>query len=145
MKIKKGFTLMELIVTITIVVVLSVISVPVYRGHVDKAKFAEAYALFASIRDAQLRYYSEYRTFLHNRQTCTGVQYGYTDNETVLGIDARVNNYFTLFSPGMGGNTVQFSAYLQKPYSLYKNDAVRYSKLCMTYNLTTGRTIFETN
>ena len=56
---KKGFTLVELVITIAIVIILSVISVPIYRGYVDKAKWSEAYALLGMIYSAQKNYYSE--------------------------------------------------------------------------------------
>ncbi len=44
-----GFTLVELVIVIAIVIILSVISVPIYRGYVDKAKYAEGYALLGNI------------------------------------------------------------------------------------------------
>ena len=102
-----GFTLVELVIVIAIVIILSVISVPIYRGYVDKAKWAEAYALVGTIASAQKAYYAEYGNFLRLQQTsATSSSEWYTCNETVLGIDARSNKYFTSFraGPGMGAD-----------------------------------------
>ncbi len=41
----KGFTLIEVVVVMVIVALLSIISVPLYKGHVRKARFAEGYTL----------------------------------------------------------------------------------------------------
>ena len=96
---KKGFTLVELVITIAIVIILSVISVPIYRGYIDKAKFSEAYALLGVILSAQKTYYSEYGYFLKYQQTS-----GYTNYEPVLSIDARGNKYFTRFLVSRNGD-----------------------------------------
>ncbi|MBQ3833988.1 MAG: type II secretion system protein [Elusimicrobia bacterium] len=87
-----GFTLTELIVVISLVVILSLISVPVFNSNKDKAKMTEAYVLLAAIRDAQKRYYSDYGTFYrptsYNPRECIN---------DVLGINATSNKYFTRF------------------------------------------------
>ncbi|MBQ3835042.1 MAG: prepilin-type N-terminal cleavage/methylation domain-containing protein, partial [Elusimicrobia bacterium] len=78
----KGFSLVELIITIMIIIILSLISGPIYKSYALKAKEAEGYALLGAIRSAQDNYYRTYRTFYHT--------YGaYTCNNEVLGIDAR--------------------------------------------------------
>ena len=38
---KKGFTLVEFITVIVIVVILSVIAIPVYRNYIEKTKTAQ--------------------------------------------------------------------------------------------------------
>ena len=90
-----GFTLVELVITIAIVIILSVISVPIYRGYVDKAKLAEGYALLGAILSAQKAYYSEYGNFY--KSTVEGTSY-----EPALGVDVRGNKYFTSFWAGWG-------------------------------------------
>ena len=64
-----GFTLVELVITIAIVIILSVVSVPLYRGYVDKAKLSEGYALLGQILSAQKAYFSEYGNFLDDWQS----------------------------------------------------------------------------
>ena len=49
---KKGFTLIELIFTIVIISVLSVVLVQKYGGIINEAKFAQAKATISSVRSA---------------------------------------------------------------------------------------------
>ena len=98
---RTGFTLVELVIVIAIVIILSVISVPIYRGYVDKAKLAEGYALLGQVLSAQKAYCSEYGYFYKSTYT-HGPSIGYYDAfcksyDTVLGIDARGNKYFSTF------------------------------------------------
>ncbi len=133
----KGFTLVELVITIAIVIILSVISVPIYRGYVNKAIMSEGYALLGQILSAQKAYFSEYGNFLRE-QEMSGV---WTCNETVLGIDARGNKYFTWMQPGdPGDEKFYFQAYIPKPEEAISNE---FKYLSMWYNITTGVTIRE--
>ncbi len=109
---QSGFTLVELVIVIAIVIILSVISVPIYRGYVDKSKMAEGYALLGSILSAQKAYYSEYGNFLRRQESSAKSSSGYeTPYETVLGIDARGNKYFSLFVVGYNGSDGQEKKY----------------------------------
>ncbi len=136
---RSGFTLVELVITIAIVIILSVISVPIYRGYVDKAKMSEAYALLGTILSAQKAYYSEYGYFLNDDHSCSGNSgnYKFTSNETVLGIDARGNKYFTWFNINCGYDNDElkyaFNAALMKPNEL-KVGSEKY--LILYYNIT---------
>ena len=131
-----GFTLVELVITIAIVIILSVISVPIYRGYVDKAKWSEAYALFGTIMQAQKAYYSEYGTFLD-------VSHGGTGSfslHPVFGIDARGNKYFSRFNIDNGVNpTKGFNAviYLPEEFKTKSTD-----NMWLKYSVTRGATIF---
>ncbi len=136
MKNLKGFTLVELVITIAIVIILSVISVPIYRGYVDKSKMAEGYSLLGIILSAEKAYYSEYGTFLHDEATSTG-NGKISSTEWVLGIDARGNKYFTSFIVG--------SAYDGIPYKFlaiaYPAEEIKdCAGLALTYDVTSGAT-----
>ena len=105
----KGFTLVELVIVIAIVIVLSVVSVPIYRSYTTKAKMAEGYALLGVIMSAQKAYFSEYGNFYYAGRDFTGVS-------TVLGIDATANKYFTLFNPSTHAvPATGFRAWVRKP------------------------------
>ena len=101
---KKGFTFMELVITMIIVITLSLISWPIYRGHVSKeySVLAEGYALLGAIKDAEIAYYNEYGNFLHQKDSYGNDCYSNTGLSTfcdpVLGINAINNRYFTLFN-----------------------------------------------
>ncbi|MBQ3834701.1 MAG: prepilin-type N-terminal cleavage/methylation domain-containing protein [Elusimicrobia bacterium] len=121
MKKQKGFSLIELVITIMIIIILSLISGPIYRSYSLKAKEAEGYALMGTLRSAQENYYRQYRQFYYNSSlTC---------NNEVLGIDARHNKYFTSFKINyLGSNTYSFYAYIKG------NKGVK--NFYMDYNLT---------
>jgi general secretion pathway protein G len=55
----RGFTLVELMFAIAIIAVLSAIAVPVYNGHIDKAKNTTAISEIYSIQVCIERYYTE--------------------------------------------------------------------------------------
>lgn len=100
---EKGFTLVELVITLIVIIILMSVSIPLYRSNTDNFKLAEGYALLATIRSAQERYYSEYGCFLISACGSGGSgrdgdsnPYA-TCNEEVLGVNARMNKYFSLF------------------------------------------------
>jgi prepilin-type N-terminal cleavage/methylation domain-containing protein len=59
MRIRKGFTLIELMVVILIVGILAAVAVPIMRGRIDSAKWSEANASAGSIRTAVRAYIAE--------------------------------------------------------------------------------------
>ena len=132
-----GFTLVELVITIAIVIILSVISVPIYRGYVDKAKWSEAYALLGTILSAQKNYYSEYGYF-YNNPTNNGNR-NWTGYDSVLNIDIRGNKYFTNFVSWNNGNEGYYFILL-KPTELISNNK---SEFVLYYGLTSGSYFYE--
>ncbi len=133
MKRLKGFTLVELVITIAIVIILSVISVPIYRGYVDKAKMAEVYALAGTILSAQKNYYSEYGYFYF-----LGPNYYWTSNNIDLGIDIRGNKYFTSFfttAHNLDMAKYKFYSYIMKPTEIQEPGKRVFG---FNYNITEG-------
>ena len=130
-----GFTLVELVIVIAIVIILSVISVPIYRGYVDKSKMAEGYALLGQILSAQKTYYSEYGNFYGGKKNTGDWYSGKTSYDTGLGIDARSNKYFTVFyashtyNPKIGFIS---AAIIPEDLRKYGNK----SELALVYNIT---------
>jgi len=92
---KKGFTLVELVIVIVIVGILSVISVPIYRGYVEKAMMTEGQVLLGAIAKAELAYHVEHGYFFS-----TG---GRTSYSSELDIDTSGNKYFYSFYAQSGG------------------------------------------
>ena len=115
-KTKKGFTLVELVIVIVIVGILSVISVPIYRGYVEKAMMTEGKVLIGAIAKAELAYHVEHGYFLN-----TG---GWTSYSSELDIDTNANKYFYEFyaqsgSYGGVGANANFSAAINKSATDY--------------------------
>ena len=146
MKKLKGFTLVELVITIAIVIILSVVSVPIYRGYTDKAKMSEGYALLGLIITAQKSYFSEYGNFLDDTNTSGGWAKA-TCKEDVLGIDARGNKYFTAFyidtlnTDGIKYGLYSFRAGVVKPENLRNIEGK--SMLYLYYDITSGATFSD--
>ncbi len=140
-----GFTLVELVIVIAIVIILSVISVPIYRGYVEKSKISEVYALFGTILSAQKAYYSQYGNFLNNAHSSYGG--GFTNHETVLGIDGRGNKYFRSFQAAASNTArpdIYFASQVRKPAEL-KVDPTRDEQFVLQYNITLGARILDSN
>ena len=55
-----GFTMVELVVTMVIISILSIISVPSYRGYVLRARAQEGVALVGSVAKLERAYYAEF-------------------------------------------------------------------------------------
>ena len=141
MKIKKGFTLVEMVITIALITILSVISVPLYKDHSKNAKLAEGYALLSAIRDAQVVYYSQYGNFLVYGHSSSKTSQ-FTCNEEVLGIDARANKYYTTFCVNYCGYTSGGSSpYLTTNAKFYFGAIV--SGLMLQYNISLGQKVVD--
>ena len=59
MKNQRGFTLVELMITIVIVGVLATVAIPLYQANVKRAKASESDATMGSIRTALRVHYAE--------------------------------------------------------------------------------------
>src|SRR5437667_4613690 len=60
----RGFTLVELMITVAILVVLSVVAGGAYRRYLDNAKKSEVLSLFAEIRTKEEAYRAEFSSYL---------------------------------------------------------------------------------
>ncbi|MBQ3835413.1 MAG: hypothetical protein II816_07880 [Elusimicrobia bacterium] len=120
--------MIEVVVTIAIIIVLSVISGPIYNSYATKAKQAEGYALLGTILSAEKAYYQKYDMFYYTTISTTC-------NNELLGIDARPNKYYTAFG---GGSAVAESGKVVAIRFWASSSKVK--GLNMIYNLTTGVT-----
>lgn len=87
MNVRKGFTLVELMVVILIVGILAAVAIPLMQGRIDKAKWSEACAAAGTIRTAVRAYAAE--TSISNASTvCTGNTCDDSDVQEALGFSS---------------------------------------------------------
>lgn len=58
-RINKGFTLIELMITVGIISIIATIAIPAYNGYIKTAKMTEAHNNLAALRLAQEEYFLE--------------------------------------------------------------------------------------
>jgi len=63
---KKGFTLLELLIVIIIVGVLATLALPNFLRGVERARWAEAKSILGALRGAQIRYKAQHEVFSIN-------------------------------------------------------------------------------
>lgn len=67
---KKGFTLVELIVTVSIIAILAAIAIPAYVGQQKRATRSEAYSNLSALRLLEEQYYAENGAYTVSLGTC---------------------------------------------------------------------------
>jgi len=63
MKTNRGFTLIELMVTVAIVAILAAVALPSYSDYVTRGKLTEATSTLADLRVKLEQYYQDQRTY----------------------------------------------------------------------------------
>jgi prepilin-type N-terminal cleavage/methylation domain-containing protein len=89
---RRGFTLVEMMVTVVIVGILASASVPMYTGQTKRAKMTEAMAGLGAIRTEQRVFFSEHGTYMP--VVSPNIANEPTAANPGLGLDFRNNAYF---------------------------------------------------
>jgi prepilin-type N-terminal cleavage/methylation domain-containing protein len=111
---RAGFTLIELMVVVAIVVFLTMLAVPNFSAFLAKAKRTEAYANLHAIYAAQKAYWAEHGTYA---LALAGPQGAGWQPEGYKGGGEKENFYYTYGVPGAEG-VHYFTGKLKTPASL---------------------------
>src|SRR5688572_3788128 len=101
----KGFTLVEVMVTVTIVAILASIALPAYSDYVLRSKFAEASGNLADLRVKMEQYYMDNRRY---STVAGGGTCGIPGNNTPTVGEARYFTYECLPSAPNAAGDQQF-------------------------------------
>jgi len=99
---QRGFTLIEVMVTVAIIAILAAIAVPNYRDYVTRGKLVEASAGLSDARVKMEQYFQDNRTYPGG---CTTSSPPPTGSVTVMTL-----KYFTLTCANMSANTYTVTA-----------------------------------
>jgi prepilin-type N-terminal cleavage/methylation domain-containing protein len=99
----RGFTLIELMVTVAVIAILAAVALPSYNGYVQRGKITEATSSLSDLRLRAEKFFADNRTYQNAGATDVGF------NETIAG--ARYFTYncasgaataFTCTATGLG-------------------------------------------
>lgn len=74
MKIKNGFSLIELMIVIAILGIVAAVAIPSYQGYISGARLTEAQNNIAAIKLAEEEYFLENNTYFFTSATGTNAQ-----------------------------------------------------------------------
>lgn len=102
---KKGFTLMELMITVCIVGILAAITIPSYTAHMQRGRMAQAYADIQAVALAEEKCFSEtnkYITSWSNLGTSYGIKFAQSTPYYVITIrlptSVPANSQFVIYA-----------------------------------------------
>ena len=66
MRFSKGFTLIEIMITVVIIAVIAAIAIPNYTDYITRSKFTEAHGMLADLRVKMEQFYMDNRRYSTN-------------------------------------------------------------------------------
>ncbi|MCC7460743.1 MAG: prepilin-type N-terminal cleavage/methylation domain-containing protein [Proteobacteria bacterium] len=106
-RIKSGFTLIELMTVLIIVIMLASVAFPIYQEYITRAQMAETEVIFGSMENSQRAYYYANGTFLSTPPNPSIVPGMNSLGE--LGVFGASTAWTTLVMPVGAGSEVAFS------------------------------------
>jgi len=97
----RGFTLIELMIVVTVVAIISAFAVPSYLDYAQRGKITEATSTLSDLRLRAEKFYADNRTYVGFPDAVTGTRYfTYTCNTP-----AKTASAFTCTATGAAGMT----------------------------------------
>lgn len=118
--INKGFTLIELMITIAILAILAAIAIPAYTGYVTTAKLQEASSSLTALRIAQEEYFMENNKYFSGGSTSAvktasdGLWSASKGSDNAINFNYVVTTTATSWSAIATGNVTGSSIYGEK-------------------------------
>ena len=75
MRLMRGFTLIEVMITVAIVAILAAVAVPSYIEYVRRGKISEATSSLSELRLRAEKFFADNRTYVGFPQTINGARY----------------------------------------------------------------------
>lgn len=97
MKLQKGFTLIELMIVVTIIGILAAVAVPAYSDYVTRGKLIEATAALSDGRVKMEQYFQDNRTYVGGTCPTATTNFTYDCNTPA----ATISTY-TISASGVG-------------------------------------------
>ncbi len=102
----RGFTLIELVVTMAIVAILAAIAIPSYENYLFRARRADGREMLQRVAAAQERFYTNRNQYTNDLITAAGINLGTANSEAghyriTIAVDAT-NQSYTLTATPLG-------------------------------------------
>jgi type IV pilus assembly protein PilA len=129
-KIQKGFTLVELMITVTIVAVLSAIAIPAYQGYIIKAQIAEGLYIASSAKIDILEFHAKTGAMPSNNLTAG---YGGASSNKIVSSEINDGKIHILFNGTEVNKEIQNKTIILAPYVNDSNNVLHWS--CESYDI----------